>query len=190
MLSLTRGILYWWIQVLLIPDRSEIYYNPEVEQWGWASYIICNIYLSGRIDLLQVMTVVKTILTHFHSIFHVVLFPTLFLVKNVWALLSENFHTIFDFKLSGRIKIFVILTEIRKMYWNIGVFKPAVLFHTLFMTQNRLYFVWMSFLHHMQHSLKWTDWSASSYDRSQDNSYTFSQYFPCCFISHSFIKYS
>ena len=58
------------------------------------------------------------------------------------------------------------------------------------MTPDSLYFVCMSFLHHMQHLSECTDRSDLSNDRTQDNSYTFTQYFPCCFISHFFIQYS
>jgi len=66
------------------------------------------------------MTVVKTTFLNFHDIFPVVLFPTLFFGQKrkalALALLSEDFQTIFDFELSGRIKMSVILTKIKKMY--------------------------------------------------------------------------
>jgi len=41
---------------------------------------------------------------------------TIILVKHVQALLSKEFHTIFDFKLSGPMKIPVILTKIKTIY--------------------------------------------------------------------------
>jgi len=56
-----------------------------------SSYITCSIYLSGRIDLTQVMTVVKTIFIYFYSIFYVVKIPTICFGQERMGLVKQRF---------------------------------------------------------------------------------------------------
>ena len=132
------------------------------------------------------MAVVKTIFSNIHSFFLVNSFLTLFFCSRkhrpCQAKMPHHIHYQTLTWADGW--KFLLFQLKRRQIIKILVPFGLVFFPTLFKTQCKLYFTWISFLHHMQHLSEWKDWSASSYDRSQYNFFEFSRYFPCCFISH------